>query len=315
MTKSSDSAILNLGDIGEENTFTSSTGQNNMTSTVHSFEDKLPDSALDADDEGNSVGADTVGLLDGDNRKQINYNFWSLTFYGQFFDVDTEDVRKRLMWSMLPRPETTDFLRRSIRPKPDLYGPFWVCVTLVFSVAISGNVAAYLQTAVSEDVTGFRWHYDFHKVTLAATAVFGYAWLVPAALYTTLWWMSGSKASEQKANTSVSFLELLCVYGYSLAIYIPVSILWTIQNSYWQWSLVLAGAGLSGAVLLLAIWPAVQDHTQKIGIVLIGIVLLLHILLACGFMLYFFHVPDSSASSSLANTVKESTTSSITKSS
>ena len=54
MTKSSDSAILNLGDIGEENTFTSSTGQSNMTSTVHSFEDKLPDSALDADDEGKS---------------------------------------------------------------------------------------------------------------------------------------------------------------------------------------------------------------------------------------------------------------------
>ena len=54
MTKSSDSAILNLGDIGEENTFTSSTGQSNMTSMVHSFEDKLPDSALDADDEGKS---------------------------------------------------------------------------------------------------------------------------------------------------------------------------------------------------------------------------------------------------------------------
>ena len=42
---------------------------------------------------------------------------------------------------MLPRPSTTtDFLRRSIRPKPDLYGPFWVCVTLVFSVAISGKI-------------------------------------------------------------------------------------------------------------------------------------------------------------------------------
>ena len=52
MTKASDSAILNLGDIGEENTFTSTTGPGNTTSTVHSFEDKLPDSALDPD-EGN----------------------------------------------------------------------------------------------------------------------------------------------------------------------------------------------------------------------------------------------------------------------
>ena len=47
----------------------------------------------------------------------------------------------RLIWSVLPRPGATmDFLRRSIRPKPDLYGPFWVCVTLIFSVAISGKI-------------------------------------------------------------------------------------------------------------------------------------------------------------------------------
>ena len=55
MTKPSDSAILNLGDIGEENTFTSTTDTKNMSSTVHSFEDKVPDSALDPDDEGNRI--------------------------------------------------------------------------------------------------------------------------------------------------------------------------------------------------------------------------------------------------------------------
>ena len=42
---------------------------------------------------------------------------------------------------------------------------FWVSTTaLMINILSSGNVAAYLQTAVSEDVTGFRWHYDFHKV-------------------------------------------------------------------------------------------------------------------------------------------------------
>ena len=53
-SKQSDSAILNLGDIGEENTFLSSINptMKNMSSTVHTFEDKIPDSALDGDDEG-----------------------------------------------------------------------------------------------------------------------------------------------------------------------------------------------------------------------------------------------------------------------
>ena len=76
----------------------------------------------------------------------------------------------------------------------------------------------------------------------------------------------------------------------------------------------MAGAGLSGAVLLLAIWPAVQDHTKKIGIVLISIVLVLHILLACGFMLYFFHVPDTYAIQNDVNTVPEALGTNITKS-
>ena len=135
------------------------------------------------------------------------------------------------------------------------------------------------------------------KVTLAASAVFGYAWLVPAALYAVLWWMGGSTSENKASASSLSFLELLCVYGYSLAIYIPVSVLWTIQNSAFQWTLVLTGAGLSGAVLLLAIWPSVQDHAKKIGVILIVIVVVLHLLLACGFMLYFFHVPATSVAS------------------
>ena len=29
----------------------------------------------------------------------------------------------------------------------------------------------------------FTWHYDFGKVSAAATAVFSYAWLVPAGIY------------------------------------------------------------------------------------------------------------------------------------
>lgn len=74
----------------------------------------------------------------------------SLEFYQQFFDVDTDDVTKRVLWSVLPRPggHTENFFKSKIRSKPDLYGPFWICVTLIFSVAISGNVASYLQVGL-----------------------------------------------------------------------------------------------------------------------------------------------------------------------
>ena len=54
--------------------------------------------------------------------------------------------------------------------------------------------------------------------------MFSYAGLVPASLYGFLWW-----SSSGLGTATLSFLELVCLYGYSLAIYIPVSLLWLIQ--------------------------------------------------------------------------------------
>ena len=148
------------------------------------------------------------------------------------------------MYSMVPVPGKS-FLQHHIRPRPDLYGPFWICVTLVFSIAISGNLADFLQKSVDPEQS-IKWHYDFHKVrllshhktvstillkvTLAATAVFSYAGLLPAGLYGFLWW-----ASSGAGAATLTFLELVCLYGYSLAIYIPVSILWLIQVQPFIW--------------------------------------------------------------------------------
>ena len=54
------------------------------------------------------------------------------------------------------------------------------------------------------------------SVTFAAVAIFGYAWLVPIGVWAVLTW---------RGNTSgYSFLEIICVYGYSLSIFIPISV-------------------------------------------------------------------------------------------
>merc|ERR1712037_816238 len=134
-----------------------------------------------------------------------------------------------------------------------------------------------------------KWHYDFHKVRLAATAVFSYASILPASLYGFLWWAGGAGAS----GAALSFLELVCLYGYSLSIYVPVSILWLIQVSWWQWLCVMLGAGLSGVVLFTPIWPAVRHQAARSSAIIMVIIVSLHLLLAVGFMLCFFHVPGN----------------------
>jgi len=281
-----DHAILDLGEDDLQFTTTDYKSQASASLTQFPSPTATTGSGRDTDllitDEGESQG--------GPGEWKTS-NFWTLAFYQQFFDVDTTDVKNRLLYSMVPVPGKS-FLQHHIRPRPDLYGPFWICVTLVFSIAISGNLADFLQKSVDPEQS-IKWHYDFHKVTLAATAVFSYAGLLPAGLYGFLWW-AGSGAGA----ATLSFLELVCLYGYSLAIYIPVSILWLIQVSWWQWLCVLAGAGLSGYVLFLPIWPAVRDQAAKSAVIVMAIIVALHLLLACGFMLYFFHVPALAAGGS-----------------
>lgn len=57
-------------------------------------------------------------------------------------------------------------------------------------------------------------------VSIAATIIYAYAWLVPLALWGFLMWRN----SKVMSIVSYSFLEIVCVYGYSLFIYIPTAV-------------------------------------------------------------------------------------------
>jgi hypothetical protein len=229
---------------------------------------------------------DKTDLLEG---KQRQPSFWMFEYYQSFFDVDTRQVLKRIAGSLYPNPRS-NYLQTMIRPKPDLYGPFWICTTLVFTIAVAGNLSNYLWLHNAQ--TQFEWKYDFHKVTFATTAIFSYWWLIPTLLYCLLWWR-GNQAG-------FTYTELICIYGYSLAIYIPISLLWVINVTWLQWLLVMLGMALSGTVLMLTVSPAFKHDKKQIFIGTMVFVMAMHGLLAVGFMLYFFHIPsiDMSAFSS-----------------
>ena len=62
---------------------------------------------------------------------------------------------------------------------------------------------------------------------MAATVIYAYAWLVPLALWGFLLWRN----SKVMNIVSYSFLEIVCVYGYSLFIYIPTAVSTTLTLS------------------------------------------------------------------------------------
>lgn len=225
--------------------------------------------------------SDKTELLAGQKKMTP---FWTFEYYQTFFDIDTYQVLNRIKGSILPIPGR-NFVRLYVRSNPDLYGPIWICATLVFTITISGNLSNFL---LHKGESKFHYVPEFRKVSIAATAIYAYAWLVPLALWGFLSW----RHSKVMSMVSYSFLEIVCVYGYSLFIYIPTSVLWIIHSEILRWVLMSLAMCLSGAVLMLTFWPAVREDNRKIAISTLVAIMLLHVLLAVGCGEYFFDQPQ-----------------------
>ncbi|KAJ6650054.1 Protein YIPF1 [Pseudolycoriella hygida] len=253
---------------------------------------------LDREDEVRQSSGD-----DSAPDKQL-YSFFSIEYYQQFFNVDTSTVVERIVSSIVPRKAPPSYLKQHIGLNPDLYGPFWIVITLIFSIAISGNVASYIQYANDSH----PWHYNFHLVSIAATTIIMYVCFVPLSLWAAFKWFvrPTDPDIETEGPYTPGLLTLICVYGYSLAIYIPVSILWVIPLSLLQWLLVITATFLSGSVLVLVLTPALR--VSRVSLILAAVIVGAHFLLATGFMLYFFHVPESLSPSTVDSPVGENRT-------
>jgi len=68
-------------------------------------------------------------------------------------------VQRRILHSFYPKPGS-NFIVDHVQPIPDLYGPFWISVTLIFSMAICGNIANYIQSD-GEDRIAFQNDFAF----------------------------------------------------------------------------------------------------------------------------------------------------------
>ncbi|XP_028908560.1 protein YIPF2 isoform X2 [Ornithorhynchus anatinus] len=223
------------------------------------------------DDESEEPGeeSDKAQLLRGEKEPP---SFWTFGYYQSFFDVDTYQVLDRIKGSLLPLP-SRNFVKHYLRDHPDLYGPFWICATLACLLAVTSNLATVMQRR--EDPT-FHYSPQFHKVTIAGILIYCYAWLVPLCLWCFLKWRKGVIESVD----SYTFLETVCVYGYSLFAYIPAVVLWMIPVVWLQWLLVALVLVPSGSMLVFTFWPLVRSDTKMAATALLTGMIALHVLLA-----------------------------------
>ncbi|XP_014448369.2 LOW QUALITY PROTEIN: protein YIPF2 [Tupaia chinensis] len=195
--------------------------------------------------------SDKTALLQEEKQQP---GFWTFSYYQSFFDVDTAQVLDRIRGSLLPRPGH-NFVRHHLRNRPDLYGPFWICATLAFVLAVTSNLTLVLAQRRGPPI---RYSPQFHKVTVAGVTIYCYAWLVPLALWGFLRWRQGIR----ERMGPYTFLETVCVYGYSLCFFIPTVVLWLIPVPWLQWLLGTLALALSAAGLVFTLWPVVREDTM-----------------------------------------------------
>jgi len=157
-----------------------------------------------------------------------------------------------------------------------MYGPFWICSTLVFVTAALGNFAAYLSTNAAS------WHYDVNKVSWAAFMFYGYVAVIPLGLYFLLKYL----------GVVSGLVQLWCLYGYSLFVFIPASFLCVVPWDIMRWVVVGVAAVMSAGFLAINIRTHIKTASERWFLIVTSSAVLqlgLALVLKLYFFTYFYH--------------------------
>ncbi|CAL1374593.1 unnamed protein product [Linum trigynum] len=197
-------------------------------------------SSSNNNNNNNNKGYHTMGAPTDGVEQQGPPNTWkgvfSVSSYVQYFNVDTDIVVNRLMSSFYPIGG--DFFSK-IDANPDLYGLVWISTTLVFLLSALGNCATYLMLKHTD--SSASWNFDVGYVNAAAVSIYGYAIVVPLGFYFLL----------QYLGSTASLIRFWCMWGYSLFIFVPCSVLLVIPVEFLRW-LIILGAGADSACFVTA---------------------------------------------------------------
>mmetsp|Transcript_26602 Transcript_26602/g.48846 ORF Transcript_26602/g.48846 Transcript_26602/m.48846 type:complete len:269 (+) Transcript_26602:131-937(+) len=232
---------------------------------------------------GQPVGpSPSVPPVNFNNNPAPSYPFYNIRKYRDYYDVDTKDVLWRVGNSMIGciRPTFMEVTLSS----PDLYGPFWAATTLIFLTSVVGTYSSYVEhkkettSSTSSKTITKQWYNDYTKLATSAGVFYGYIFIVSLAFFFTLKYLKGH----------FRLINVICIYGYSLTIFIPVCILCIIPFDWLRWALVMGATAISGASLGLNLRAAVADVAPKRAFILMLCVVLLHIGLGLALKFYFF---------------------------
>lgn len=207
---------------------------------------------------------------------------WSLDYYRVFFNVSTKDVTGRLLRTLIPK----DIFYQKAEI-PDLYAPFWIVTTLVVILAVTGNFASYIHFLPSDKQV--EWHYDFEKVTIAASVFYFMITVVPIVVYFA---MTRIGVTGQEPWLT----HIISLYGYSFFPYVPAAVICVTPIDMVRWLVILLCFLISSYFLVKNIghyfpedgldWDA---KAKMKGTILLACIVVGQAVVALITKVYFFH--------------------------
>ncbi|GAA5881187.1 hypothetical protein JCM16303_004835 [Sporobolomyces ruberrimus] len=189
----------------------------------------------------------------------------NLDFYSSWFDVDTLTVLTRCYKTLLPQE---DYVNDVLSGVPDLYGPFWIPTTLIFSLFLTSS----LISSVNAYLAGIEYTYDFTRLGAATTVVYVYFLGLPVLVWAAIKYWAG--ASDR------SPVEIVSLYGYSSTVWILVAWLSLIPSTTARLLFVFLGTLVSLFFLIRNLYPILSNAPNVSARLLVVIVGFLHLVLA-----------------------------------
>lgn len=245
-------------------------------SNLHSFPVSEPKGKITGVFKPPSDADDTFSRPVNGSSDYAQESGWMRKFtvdaYKPYFDVDTTDVVERIKESLFPfKASFTEMTANN----PDLYGPFWICTTLIFVAASIGTFITYL----AHKFQNKDWDYDINLVTWSAGLFYGYVTIVPLGLYIILKYFSAP----------LGLVQLWCLYGYSLFIFIPALCLSVVPVEIFRWVIVGVAGFMSACFVSLNLRSHISSAGERWFFIVVAI-FLLQLGLAAILKFYFFTV-------------------------
>ncbi|POY70872.1 hypothetical protein BMF94_6049 [Rhodotorula taiwanensis] len=213
------------------------------------------------------------GVLNIDSCERGRARRGTLVADSGWFDVDTVTVLTRCYKTLIPKE---DYVAEVLNGMPDLYGPFWVPTSLIFSLFLTSS----LWTSVTAYLDDQAYSYDFTRLGAATSVVYTYFLGLPILMWVAIKYWAGARERSP--------VEIVSLYGYSSTVWILVAWLALIPVSPLRITLALAATALSLAFLMRNLYPILAMAPNGSARLLVLVAAVLHLVFAAalwfGFM-------------------------------